>query len=89
MPPQKDRIDYDETEPNRVMAPLTMYMGSFSIHGVMRISEVTTVKSNLEVLKSDFLTLYDLEISHSHNTEMKSIRTNMGYFRVRDNLFAV
>ena len=89
MPPQIDQIDYDETEPNRKMEPLTAYLGAFTLRGSIRISEVTTVKSNIEVLKAEFLTLYDLEISHSHKKEMSAIRTNMGYFRVRENLFAV
>jgi len=89
MPPQIDQIDYDETEPNRKMAAITAYLGSFTVHGSIRISEITTVKSNLEVLKSEFTTLYNLEISHSHKKEMSPIRSNMGYFRVRANLFAV
>ena len=89
MPPQEDQIDYDKTEPNRRMVPLAVYMGAFTIQGFARISEITTVKSNLEVTKSEFLTLYDLEITHSHKADMKSIRSNMGYFRVRENLFAV
>jgi len=89
MPPQIDQIDYDETEPNRKMESITAYLGAFTLRGLIRISEVTTVKSNLEVLKSEFLTLYDLVISHSHKKEMRPIRTNMGYFRIRENLFAV
>lgn len=89
MPPQTDQIDYDETEPNRKLEPITVYLGAFTLRGLIRISEITTVKSNLEVLKSEFITLYDLEISHSHKKEMSAIRSNMGYFRIRENLFAV
>lgn len=89
LPPQKDHLDYDPTEPNRKMVPLTAFMGAFCIQGSIRISEVTTVKSNIEVIKSDFLTLYDLEIRHNYKTEMQAIRSNMGYFRVRENLFTV
>ena len=89
MPPQIDQIDYDKTEPNRKMEPIAAYLGAFTLRGLIRISEVTTVKSNLEVLKAEFITLYDLEICHSHKTEMSAIRTNMGYFRIRENIFAV
>lgn len=89
LPPQMDRLDYDESEPNRRMVPITSYMGPFQIQGSIRISEVTTVKSNIEVMKAEFLTLYDLEISHAHKPEMKPIHSNMGYFRIRENLFAV
>ena len=89
MPPMEDQIDYDITEPNRKMAPLAVYLGTFKIQGSLRISEITTVKSNLEVTKANFTTLYNLKISHSHKKEMKQIRSNMGYFRIRENLFAV
>lgn len=89
LPPQVDQLDYDQTEPNRKMAPVTVYMGAFRIQASLRISEVTTVKSNIEVMKSEFLSLYNLEIRHNLKTEMQAIKSNMGYFRIRENLFAV
>lgn len=88
-PPQVDQLDYDETEPHRRMASLTTYLGSFRIEGSIRISQITTVKSNIEVMKSEFLTLYDLEIRHNFKTDMQAIRSNMGYFRVKNNTYAV
>ena len=88
MPPQKDVLDYDLTEPNRKMAPLTIYMRAMKINGHIRISEVTDTKTTLEVMKADFLTVYDLEISHLNNTQMSPIRTSQAYFRIHSLLIA-
>ena len=89
MPPHEDQIDYDPSEPNRKMQPMTVFLGPFTVKGSIRISGLTTVKSNLEVTKSEFMALYDLQINHTHQREMKPIHAKMGYFRVRENIFAV
>jgi hypothetical protein len=88
MPPKRDQLDYDPSEPNRIMAPVTFYMGSLMIKGSMRISEITSIKNTVEVTKADFITLYDLEVSHPNNPKMSPICTNMGYFRLRSMLIA-
>jgi len=82
MPPQKDQLDYDPTEPNRKMAPITLYMGPLMVKGNLRISEITTVKTTVEVSKADFISLYDIEVCHPNNPKMSPVRSNMGYFRL-------
>jgi len=88
-PPQKDQLDYDPTEPNRKMAQVNFLTPPFTVQGEMRISEVTTVRSNLEVLKSTFIAFYNLEITHANNPNMKPIRTTMGYVRSRQSIFSL
>ena len=88
MPPKNDQLDYDPSEPNRIMAPVTCYMGSLMVKGSMRISEITSVKNTVEVMKANFITLYDLEVSHPNNPKMSPICTNMGYFRLKSMLIA-
>ena len=87
-PPQKDQLDYDPTEPNRLMAPIEILLPPFKIQANMRISEVTTVESNLKVLKSNFITFYDAETVHANNPNMKAIKTNLILVRPRAALFA-
>ncbi|MBN2046115.1 MAG: hypothetical protein JW757_13920 [Anaerolineales bacterium] len=89
MPPHKDVLDYDPTEPNRVMAPLTFYTGAIKIQGNIRISEVTDAKTTLEVMKAAYLTMYQVEISHLTNTQMAPIRAGQAYFRVNSLLIAL
>ena len=88
MPPQKDQLDYDPTEPNRKMSPVTLYMGPLVVKGNLRISEITNVKTTVEVTKADFITLYDIEVSHPNNPKMSPIRSNMGHFRLNQLLIA-
>ena len=88
MPPLKDALDYDPTEPNRKLEPITLYMSALKISGSIRMSEVTDAKTTLEVMKADFMTLYDVEVSHITNTQMAPIRTNQAYFRINSLLIA-
>lgn len=88
MPPQKDQLDYDPTEPNRKMAPVTVYMGALMVKGNLRISEITSVKTTVEVTKADFISLYDIEVCHPNNPKMSPVRSNMGYFRLNNLLIA-
>ena len=88
-PPQEDQLDYDPTEPNRKMSAVNFFTPPFTVNGEMRISEVTTVKTNLEVLKAEFIAFYNLEITHANNPNMKPIRTNMGYVRTKQSIFTM
>lgn len=81
MPPHQDQIDYDESAPNRVMKPFTAHVGSFHFNASMRISDITTIKNTLEVAKSAFFTVYDVEVTHPTNPNMKPIKINMAYVR--------
>jgi hypothetical protein len=87
-PPNEDHLDYDPTEPNRMMTPITAHVGPFLVRAQMRISEQTTVKTNLEVSKAEFVSVYDAEISHPHNQNMAPIKNNLMYVRLKNCLFA-
>ena len=89
MPPLEDQVDYDPSEPNRLMTPITAYIGPFRATLQMRISERTTVRTNLEVSKSDFITFYDAEITHPHNPNMKPIKNNLVYIRQKTAIFGI
>lgn len=86
-PPQKDQLDYDPTEPNRIMSRIDIFLPPFKITANIRISEVTTVKSNLDVLKSDYITFYDAEIVHANNPNMKAIKANLILIRSKTSIF--
>ena len=89
MPPLEDQLDYDPTEPHRMMTPILAYIGPFKAKLQMRISERTTVRTNLEVSKSDFITFYDAEITHPHNPNMAPIKNNLVYIRQKTGIFIV
>ncbi len=64
MPGQKEDLYYDPSEKNRVMLPVTVFIGLFRFNGHFRISTMTTAGNVLELAKEPFLTLFDIEISH-------------------------
>ena len=88
-PPNEDQIDYDASEPHRLMTPVIAHIGHFKAKIQMRISDRTSVKTNLEVAKSEFITFYDAEVTHPHNPNMKPIKNNLIYIRLKHCIFAV
>jgi hypothetical protein len=64
LPPAKEPLDYDPTEPNRVMDPVTVIVGTFRFDGSMRMSSRTTLRKYLDVTRESFSSLYDVEISN-------------------------
>ena len=64
VPPAKDPLDFDLTEPNRRMVPISMLVGNFRIEGSMRLAGSTTLFKFLEVTKEAFSAIYDVQISN-------------------------
>lgn len=87
-PPHRDQLDYDHTEPNRKMVPVTLYLGALQARAVMRIASVSSIRTTLGAVKASFVSLYDLEIYHPNNPKLAPIRANLGYFRVNAILVA-
>jgi hypothetical protein len=64
VPPAKDPLDYDEAELNRKMEPCTVMVGTFRLHGHARMASQLDLGKNLEVNRSAFLSLYEVEVSN-------------------------
>lgn len=64
MPPAKDPVDYDPTEPNRRMEPISALVSTFSMKGFLRLSTNADLKKYLEVTREAFTALYDAEITN-------------------------
>ncbi len=73
-PPARDPLDYDPTEPNRKMEPVTALVGWFRFNGLIRMVTQTTVERYLEVARETFIPLYDVEVSQPSFPTMSSIR---------------
>lgn len=63
IPPAQDPLDYDPSEPNRKMEPVTALVGSFRLDGSIRIASISNLARFLEVTKEMFTALYDVDIS--------------------------
>jgi hypothetical protein len=63
LPPAKDPPDYDTTEPNRKMEPVTVFSGTFKMDGNVRMASQFNLARFLEITHVTFLSLYDVDIS--------------------------
>jgi hypothetical protein len=64
LPPASDPLDYDESEMNRKMEPLTVMVGSFRFNGHTRMSTQTDLATHLSILRSPLVSIYNIEISN-------------------------
>jgi hypothetical protein len=80
-PPAKDPVDYDESEQNRKMEPVTALLGAFRMFGHMRMATHVDLGKNMEVNRSTFVSFYDVEISNPALTNMGVIRVPFALIR--------
>ena len=64
VPPAKDPLDYDPTEPNRKMEPVTLLVSTFRIDGSLRLSAKTPLAKFLEVTRENYTGVYDAKITN-------------------------
>lgn len=81
MPPAEATLDYDPSEPNRLMIPFTAHTGTFHFNAKIRVGSQTTIQTMLGVTKSDFISIYDVEICHPSNPNMKPMNVNFAMIR--------
>jgi hypothetical protein len=63
-PPGKDPLDYDPTEPNRKMEPVSAILGTFQFKGNIRLSTNLDLRKHLEITREPYSALYDVEVTH-------------------------
>jgi hypothetical protein len=63
-PPAQDPPDFDSTEQNRVMQPIDVMVGSFVLKGKLRISGQTDVGTSLDVMRTTWLSIYEVQIAN-------------------------
>jgi len=64
IPPETDPLDYDPSEPNRIMDPVTTIIGPYRIDAKMRMSTRSTLKKYLDITRETFTPLYEAEITN-------------------------
>ncbi len=88
-PPASDPVDYDESEKNRMMEPVTVLIGTFRLQGHLRISSQASASTALEVSRSAFLSFYDIQISCDSLPGMGAIKVPMMLIRPNNILFGL
>lgn len=89
MPPVNEPLDYDETEKNRKMEPVSILIGNFRVTAHMRMSAQLSVGTNLEVSRILFLSVYDAEITNPYIQGMGAVKTPLMLVRMTNALYGV
>ena len=89
MPSHTEPLDYDENEPNRKMEPILAQVGKFKFNAYARMSSQTNIKSYVEVARSEFISLYDLEIFQSNKPNQQPMKVVTAQVRRTTAIFSV
>ncbi len=83
LPPQEEPLDFDSTEPNRYMDPVTVLIGSFKVEGFLRLSMLFNAEKYLDVTRENFTSIYNAEINNISIPSSKPMKVS--YLIVRQN----
>ncbi|MEN4013287.1 MAG: hypothetical protein AB1453_15095 [Chloroflexota bacterium] len=88
IPPQQDPVDYDPTEPNRIMEPVTVWADTFRMDGHMRLSAISSLKKYLDVTREIYTSLYNVDVSNPLIPDMGILKVPYIIVRQTSVLFA-
>ena len=88
-PPDHDPIDYDESEINRIMQPITVLVGSFVFNGSMRVSTQVDLGTSIIAGRAAWLSIYDVKITNPYLPQMEEVPVPMLVVRPRQVCFAM
>lgn len=81
-PPAADSIDYDPSEPNRKLEPVTVLVGNFRFNGSFRMAGQSYLSKYLETAREIWTSLYDVDISNPGLPAMGTLHVQMALLRI-------
>ncbi len=69
-PPARDPLDYDDTEKNRTMQPITLLVGTFVFNGTFRISTQVDLGTSITAGRAVWMSVYNVKISNPQLPQM-------------------
>jgi hypothetical protein len=76
-PPAAEPLDFDQTETNRVMVPVTSLPGTFQFKGHLRISTLGSLSTSIELAHSAWLSVYNTEVTNHSMPQMAPIHVDL------------
>jgi hypothetical protein len=76
-PPAQDPMDYDETEKNRQMQPISVLFGPFVFNGVIRVSTLVDLGTSLTLGRAAWMSIYNVKISISQLPQLGELQVPM------------
>jgi hypothetical protein len=88
-PPAHDPKDYDETEKNRFMQPISVLVGSFVFNGAVRVSTQVDLGTSIVSGRAIWMSIYDVKITNPHLPQMGEVQVPMLVVKPRQVCFAM
>jgi hypothetical protein len=82
-------LDYDESEMNRKMQPITVLVGSFVFNGAIRISTQVNLGTSITSGRIVWMSIYDVKISNPQLPQMKEFEVPLLMVRPGQVIFAL
>jgi hypothetical protein len=76
-PPAHDPLDYDESEKNRKMQPISVLVGCFIFNGAIRVSTQVDLGTSIVSGRSVWMSIYDAKITSPNLPQMGEVQVPM------------
>lgn len=76
-PPAHDPLDYDESEMNRKMQPVTVLVGTFLFNGTIRISTQVDLGTSISSGRAVWMSIYDAKITNPQLAQFGEVQVPM------------
>lgn len=76
-PPAVEPLDFDPDEVNRTMLSVNLILGAFILKGLVRVSSNSDLTTMLERSHTNWLSVYDADISNLFLPQMPGIHVSM------------
>jgi hypothetical protein len=87
-PPAADPLDYDLSEPNRKLEPVTILVGNFRFNGSLRMATQSYLFKYLETARETWTSLYDVEISNPGLPSMGTLHVSLALIRMNGTILS-
>jgi len=88
-PPASDPLDYDESEMNRKMEPVSVLVGPFTFQGTIRVSTQVDLGTSIISARAVWLSIYNVKITCPNLPQMGELHVPMVLVRPRQVIFAL
>lgn len=83
VPPTADPLDYDQSEPNRKLEPVTILVGSFKFKGSLRMATQSNLWKFMETARQNWTSVYDVEITNPGLPSMGVLKVPLVLVRIQ------
>jgi hypothetical protein len=88
LPPTSEPLDYDPSEPNRHMLPVSILFNAFKAEGFIWISTKVDLKKFIELNRESYTSIYDVQITSPLFPTLPTIKVPMMICRQPRTIFS-